>query len=304
VANEVGTNVKAGYIKEVTWGTTPAATALQLFRFTGITPKATISSTQSEELTTAREIQDFVQTDTEGGFNFNFDKSYGNLDDILESLQGGAWTANILKTGNTRKPLSLEAQFTGITQFCAWKGAICNEFNFSIQKGQIIKGSAGFMSKFPVWGVTSIGNANTAAPTNAIMEPIASVQLMQEGGAGSILGPTEFSCSIKNTLIPFPYLGSADLLDLQMGQLEAKGTFSAYFADRTYVDKFMAWTDTSLQVRTGGVSTKRYDYLWNKIKLGNVDIQNIAVNKAVIAKVEWMAKVDATETTLKITRNP
>src|SRR6185437_4213958 len=115
--NAVGTNLKFGYIKETTWAVTPAATPLQLMRATSITPSFSKTYVQSQELTTAREIQDYIPTDQKGGLTFNHELSAGNLDDVLQSVYAADWATNVLKVGTTRHSMSHELQFTDITQF-------------------------------------------------------------------------------------------------------------------------------------------------------------------------------------------
>jgi len=300
--NAIGTNAKFGYIKETTWGATPAATAVQLLRATGITPSFSKTYTQSQELTTAREIQDYIATDQKGGLTFNHELSAGNLDDVLQSLTAGVWATNVLKIGTTRLSLSHEVQFPDITQNVAFLGSIYNALSVTVKKGAIISGSTGFVSKFPVWNVASIGTGNTPAPTNTVMDPIGSLQLLQDGGSGSVVGCVDFSMNLANTLIEFPTISSADLFDLQMGQFTAKGQLSVYFADRTYIDKFVNSTDSSIAITLGGVASHSYAFLFNKIKYSNVTLQGLSVNNAVVAQMDWMAKTDATNSTMKITR--
>jgi Phage tail tube protein len=300
----VGTNVKLGYVAEVTPGITPAS-ALQLVRITGFTPGGTKTSTQSVEMTTAREIADYIQTEAKGGWSFNHEFSYGNLDGLLESLFGAAFTTNVLKVGNTLKTLTSEVQFTDITQFCAFLYTIVNDFTLSVKKGSIINGTMGALSFFPIWSGTTVGTgAASAAPTNSVMDPVASVQLIQEGGAGAVAGPADFTMHLSNGIIDFPQLSSLDPAALAYGQFKAEGTLSAYFADRTYVDKWAAWTDTSLTFTLGGAAALKYAFFFPKVKLSDVKITGIAVNSPVVASMNWSAKIDATNTTCRITRTP
>jgi hypothetical protein len=300
----VGTNVKFGFVEEVTPGTTPAS-ALQLVRLVSFDPGGQKSSTQSAELTTAREIADYIQTDQKGGFSFNHEFSYGNLDKQLESLFGSHWATNVLKVGNTRITHSSDLQFTDIGQFCAFPYTLYNDFTLSVRKGSIISGTMGAMSFLPAWDTVTIGTgAATAAETNAVMDPVASVQLIQEGGAGSVSGPSEFSIHLSNGIIDFPQLASLDPAELQYGQFKAEGTLSAYFADRTYVDKWLGWTDTSLKFTIGGAAAKKYEFLFNAVKLSNVRFTGISVNSGVIVSMTYSAKYDATNSTCQITRTP
>lgn len=298
----VGTNIKLGYVEETTHGTVPAS-PLKLLRATTVTPRYTISSTQSAELTTAREVADLIRTDAKGGLSFNHELSYKNVDGPLESLFGAHWASDVLKVGTTKITHTTELQFSDIGQYCAYKYSLYNDFSISVAKGKIIDGSMGFVSLIPVWDDASVGTGGpTAAETNSVMDPVGSVQLIQEGGAGSVSGPSEFSIHLSNGIIDFPQLADLDPASLEYGQLKAEGTLSMYFADRTLLDKALAWDDTSLLFSLGGASGKLYDFSFARVKLSNMEVTGIAVNSAVILRSNWQALSDPTDTTAKITR--
>ena len=70
------------YLEETTWGVTPAS-AMKALRFTGETLNYDISTAQSKEIRSDRQITDLIRTDAEPGGNINFEMSYGALDDLL-----------------------------------------------------------------------------------------------------------------------------------------------------------------------------------------------------------------------------
>ncbi len=303
--NAVGTNARLGYVLETTPGTTPAS-ALQLVRATELRPGGTVSSTESEELTLGRQGGDQIMTDARGGWSFNYEMSYGNLDGLLESLFGSAWATDVLKVGNTLKTLSTEFQFTDAAQYAIYRRSLVNDFTLNVARGRVIGGSMGAASDFPEWATTSFGTgAATAAPTNGVMDPVASVQLIQEGGSGAVAGPAEFSLHLSNGIIEFPELGSYSPSDLRYGRFKAEGTLNVYFADRTYIDKFLAWTDTELLFTIGGATALNYTFSFPRVKLSVPNITGIAVNRPIVIPMTFSAQYDATDaTTASITRDP
>lgn len=296
-----GTAALLRYVAESTWGTTPATPTMKALRFTSVTPKYSRTTVESKELTTAREIIDYIRTDERGGLAFNFENSYGGLDDILAALYGGAWTSDVLEVGNTRQSFTIELGFSDIAQYATWTGAIPKSLSLTVARGQIIGGSVEFAANPCTWATATGATSVTAAETNDIMDPIASVQLFDVGGS-AVTGPQEFTLNITNNLIEFPQLSSINLADLQLGQVKFSGTLKQYFADRALVDAALAFTDTSLALTLGGASAKKYAFLWNKTKLELQNLSGIAVNSAVIAELAWQAKYDATNTSGKITR--
>lgn len=293
-----------GYVAEATWGTTPAS-ALQLLRYTTIASRQDKTTVESNEITTSREVADIIQTAQLGGLEFGVEMSYGFLDDIMDGLLGGAWTANVLKVGTTRKSYTIERQFNDITRFLTHKGAIPNKLDMNISIGNIITGSVGFISKTPVSAATTAGTGGpTAALTNTIMDPIASIQLIQEGGSGSVLGVTEVSMSLANGIISFDQLASVDPADIQLGEFTATGRLGCYFADATYLAKYLGHTQTSLIITVGGAANLKYAFFFPKIRLSTFDAPNQGKNNKIIQMFEWKAYKDATDTTVRITRTP
>src|SRR4051812_39596756 len=91
------------YIPEVTWSITPATPTMKLLRYTSIGSTQGKTTTESNEVTTARAVADIIRTAQQGGLTFGYEMSYGLLDDFSESLFGGTWTTNVLKVAATRK---------------------------------------------------------------------------------------------------------------------------------------------------------------------------------------------------------
>jgi len=88
------------YLEETTWGVTPAS-AMKALRFTGETLNYDISTAQSKEIRSDRQITDLIRTDAEPGGNINFEMSYGALDDLLAGAFFNAWQTLINLTAAT-----------------------------------------------------------------------------------------------------------------------------------------------------------------------------------------------------------
>ena len=88
------------YLKEVTWGVTPAV-AMNAVRFTGETLNLGISNTQSKEIRSDRQITDVIQVDAQPDGDVNFELSYGAFDDLLEGAFFSTWGTTVNMTGST-----------------------------------------------------------------------------------------------------------------------------------------------------------------------------------------------------------
>lgn len=295
-----------GYIAEVTWGTTPGTPNLQLVRHTGITSSIEKQTTESAEVSTARATADIIQTSKRGGFGINFELSYAaQFEAWLEGLLGGAWATNVLKVASTKKSFTFERRWADAGQYMVYTGAMPARMSFNVARGSIINGAVEFRSKFPTLsGSVIAGSTTTAVGTNPVMDPISSVQLIQEGGAGAVAGPTECSINIENGLIDLDQLASTDPLDIFLGELRASGRLSLYFQDATYWTKFAGHTTTSLKVTLGGVTNLKYELLFNKIKLTAADVPNQGKGTAIIQTYDWQAFTDSVESIVRVTRTP
>jgi hypothetical protein len=88
------------YLKEVTWGVTPAV-AMNAVRFTGETLNLGIDTTQSKEIRSDRQITDVIQTDAQPEGDVNFELSYSAFDDFFEAAFFNTWGTTIAMTGST-----------------------------------------------------------------------------------------------------------------------------------------------------------------------------------------------------------
>jgi hypothetical protein len=136
------------------------------------------------------------------------------------------------------------------------------------------------------------------------MDPIASIQLAQEGGSGSIAGVTEASVNLTRGIIDLPQMGSTAPLDLQSGQFVASGSFSCYFPDSSMSRAHLTRDLLALVHLRGQLESPKYNFLFSRVKLTIPDVPNGGVNNTFVHRVEWKAFKDATDAACKITRTP
>jgi hypothetical protein len=293
-----------GYIKEVTRGTTPAS-ALQALPYTKITDTPKKTTIVSAQNTANAEIADIVQVEQGADLGFDSELTFGALDDIMGSLFAASWATNVLKVGTTRQALTMERAFTDIGRFQTYKGWQASELDIDVALGKImtasVKGSSNPMISA---SATAGAGAYTAVGTNAVMDPINSIQLIQEGGSGSVAGATELQLKITRGIINQPQLANVNPLDILPGQFMLEGSIMLYFQDDTYTAKFLAHTLTSLAFTFGGVSSLKYAFAIAKAYITELGNPNPGPNNSISQKLGWKARVDATDTTLKITRTP
>ena len=90
--------VQLSYIKETTWGVTPATAPPTEIRMTGESLTYDLSNTTSAEIRSDRQVSDLIQSGASmtGGFNFEF--SYASFDDFLAGALWSTWSTKISTT--------------------------------------------------------------------------------------------------------------------------------------------------------------------------------------------------------------
>lgn len=111
------------FVKEVTWGQTPATPTLQQMRYTGESLDDAITTEKSKEIRSDRMVADLTVTDAQVSGDINFEMSYGTYDALFESAFMSTWSAALAIAGiaadisTTAGGLSssLVSKFTAIT---------------------------------------------------------------------------------------------------------------------------------------------------------------------------------------------
>lgn len=308
--NATSRGYRVGILKEVTYGTTPA-TALGLVRTTSSAIKIASSFVESEEIHIL-EVPDIIRVSADGTWEINGEYSYGALHALLEALFNGVFATNVLSVGTTATSLTIEDQYTDATRFLTGRGCLVEAITVSLATGSKItfkaSGKVGVVPTAYTTVTAGTGTA-TAAPTNAILSPISSIQLLQEAGSLDLrgVGVTAFSMELMRASIPQPQLGSLSLSGLDGSTFTAKGSASLYVptvAGTVLLDKYLAGTATSLALTLGGTSTLRDAYLFSQVKFTDGGIAPVSRGQAAIQAFTWQASVDASTTTCRVTRTP
>lgn len=300
--------IQFGYQQEVTWGTSIPASPVKILRITGESMKSMTESKTSDEIISSRQRTDIIRTGVHGEGGFNFELSYGNIDDFLEGVFMNTWAANILTIGTTAKHFSIEkkwADLTGANKFEIYKGCRVGSMALNVAPGSVITGSIGLTGKTGTSAAATIGTGVTAAPTNPCMNSIDDVRAFTEGGVNLFtVGATEFSLNVNNNMRSLPTIGSIDPVGINAGGVDVTGSITLYFDDTVQVAKALAWTTTDLAITMGGAASLKYLLEFAKVKITDVETVAGGVNGDAMLKMNWSAFYDATKTQMKLTRTP
>lgn len=295
------------YVRELEWGTTPAA-PLKALRYTSESLGELEESTQSGEIIGDRQLRDTIRTGRGSQGGVDAELSYGTFDELLEAALCGAWTTNVLENGVARHSLTLEKEIVneaGTSHFLAFKGFRIGTLSLSFSLGAVVTTSFAGMGKGLV---PAAATAGAGAPVDAAAtEPISVTDISSVAGdEAEIADPIDFTINVDNNLRRQAKLGSVDPRGIGLGAFRASGTLAQYFADRALVDDYIARVAKEFSVEVTDAAGNKYEFMVPKARLGAPEIVNQGQNGDVVARFPWTAIKDAgsTEKSLIISRTP
>lgn len=242
-----GAQAEIAYIEEVTYGVTPGTPELIALPVTGITPEVTKEGFQSGDLRSDRQIADFRHGGKATTLALPFELKHGEFDPLLESALFGAWAANVLKAGTTRKSFTMEVAYTDIAQFHAYNGLIVNSMALSISTDATVTGTFNLVGLDMTPAGATIDNLGGYTPVGAKRSFDSFSGVINEGG-GAIAIVTAVELNIENGLTPAKIIGSDVPVDYFDGRCNVTGTLTAFFENGTLLAKFLNETPSDLDL--------------------------------------------------------
>lgn len=301
-------------VEESTFGTTPAS-ALKTIRTTGFRLKRATQGTTSQEIRSDAQIPDWIRTGTNVEGEIPFELIYGNLDNFLEGAFRTDWAldtgfagvqtgTDLLQNGTVAKSYTIEAEYSDIAQFHAFKGCRVNTFNLSIVPGQIVTGSFGFMGKADTPAGATVGTGSAeAAVSGDPMNSVDHVSAITEGGASIEVLQIDLSVAegLRNRLI----VGSLTPDDIGYGRFNVTGSIRVYFADASLLTKYNDATESSLNFTLTDAAGSAYAVKLDSLKYTDFDKPVDNPDGDVIATLPFQGVLNSsTGKTLRWTRNP
>lgn len=296
-----GSRHDLSYIKEVTFGTTPATTpVLTPIRHTGTTLGLSKDAIESEELRQDRQVAYFRHGNKSVGGDINFELSYGSFDDLIEATLCGTWAADVLLAGTTRRSYTIERYHADIAKYLRSTGCNFNSMSLSIAPNSMVTGSFNIVGKDMTVSGTLLTGATYAADSTS--EPFDSFTGSITEGGSSIATVTSLEMSIENGIEALYVVGSDSTLLPSVGKSTVSGTVTAYFEDSTLIDKFIAETSSSIVFVLTDLGGSSYTVTLPNVKYnsGNPEVSGPG---AVTVSLDFIALYDATTTSqIKIQR--
>lgn len=227
--------------------------------------------------------------------------TYGTFDMLLEAAFHGTWTANVLKTGSTRRKFAILKHNEDIGRWLIYRG--CEVGTVAIDcplQGKIGVTFSMIGTKEEAYvfdGVTE----SIAAPTATVMMTTFEGSLF-EGGTG-LNHATALNLSLDNGMEAIYRLFSRDAYDIKLGRINVSGSLSAYIEDNRLKDKYLGETKTPLVVTlTDGENSYQISMTQTKLTTSSEEGSG---DDPIIQSYDFRAFNDqAVDTEITITRIP
>lgn len=227
--------------------------------------------------------------------------TYGTFDMLLEAAFHGTWTANVLKTGSTRRKFAILKHNEDIGRWLIYRG--CEVGSVAIDCP--LQGKIGIT-------FSMIGTKEEAyvfdGVTESIADPTETVMMttfegsLTEGGTG-LNHATALNLSLDNGMEAIYRLFSRDAYDIKLGRINVSGSLSAYIEDNRLKDKYLGETKTPLVITlTDGENS--YQISMTQAKL-TTSSEEGSGDDPIIQSYDFRAFNDsAVDTEITITRIP
>lgn len=217
----------------------------------------------------------------------------------------GAATATLdndgsLPNGTIKKSYVIEKKFGDLTEFVNGVGFRVGTFSLNVAPGAIVTGSAGLLGKNMTAQGTTVGDGTpNAAPTADVMSAIDDVYAIREGSyADSTLCFTNLSFTIDNGLRSQPCIGTLGPAGIGVGRVSLSGTAEAYFESRALYEKYLDFTDSSLQFRMQDAAGNAMVFTIPKIKFTDGQVVAQGLDQDVLVSMSFEAFMHPTYNTM------
>lgn len=299
-----GSRHSVAFVRESTFGVTPATPSFQNLRSTSCNLALSKNSSQSDELRQDRQIAHFKHGAQSVAGELGFELSATTFDDFLESALGGTWSSDVLKAGVLRRSYTLERFFGDILAankpWHRYVGCEINAFNLSVPTEGKVTGSFAFMGKdIAIDDAIITGSSYTASTTTEVIDSFTGT--VEEGGAVNGVA-TEITLALQNGLAAKPVIGSKTTLEHSIGRSNLTGQGTFYFENSTLLEKFIDEDSSSLEFSLNDGAGNSYSFLLPKIKYTGAPL-NVSGEGPITLPMPFQALYDETEgTNIKITR--
>lgn len=261
----------------------------------------TMEEIESDEMLPGRHMGESRSGASSVAGDLEAELTYGTFDMLLEAAFHGTWTANVLKTGTTRRKFAILKHNEDIDRWLIYRG--CEASTVALDcplQGKVGITFSMIGKKEEVYVFDDL-NESIADPTDTVMMTTFEGSFT-EGGTG-LNHATALSMTLDNGMEAIYSLFNRDPYDIKLGRINVSGSLSAYIEDDRLKSKYLGETRTPLVVTlTDGDNS--YAISMTRAKLTN-NTEEGSGDDPIIQNYDYRAFNDSgTSTEVTITRTP
>lgn len=299
---------RLAYVAEVTQGTTPASPAFSNVRFTGENLKIATDTAISQEIRADGNVPDLIRVGSGVSGGFNWELSYGTLDNFIAALLRTTWSSNVAKNSTaTLAPFTLEKtiELGATDSYHRLVGCVPSELNLKIAAGEIITGDMQFMGFGGSLATTAIASSSYAAVnTNVLMNATSDFGSLTMTGIATLPKLLSLTAKMRNNARLQRQVGQLNAIGTGFGQFTVEGSFRAYFEDNNLYQAYLSGTPFVLTYTLGTVTLNKYTIALPVSKIKDAVVVAGGNGQDVVADIQYQGLFDSSSSaTLTITRN-
>jgi hypothetical protein len=200
-----------------------------------------------------------------------------------------------LTNGIVKRSYAIEKAFTDSTLYQLFLGMRVGSMNLSVQAGEIVTGSFGFMgtSMDAADGVPfSADGSAVAATTTPVVNATSNVGQILVDGSPATVYMQSFDLAIDNALRSKRAIGEKYPFDIGYGRSTITGSLSAYFEDLTLFDVMRLHSDVGLAFPLIDINNRGIRFEFPRVKFGSDNPVAGGIDQDVMEPIDWTAIVD------------
>lgn len=301
-----GSGVRVAAVAETVFGTTPATPSFKTLRTTSGGLRTQKTTGTSNERQADRNVRDEFQLGQDVNGSYDFELTYGSLDDILAAALMGTWATNTLKNGITPSPFTFEETYElGATDvFRRFSGCMVNTLSLAIGARAAVTGSFALLGRMEALAEAIVAGATYAAPSTT---PVSTASANVASLAVAAIDPApkvrSLSLQLSNNLRTRPVVGSLYSEEFGAGRFDVSGTLEAYFESKALYEQVLAHGSGALSLIVGNAANSKYRFTLPKIIFGDGNVTAGGNDDDIMVSLPFRAVYDTTEAcTLTIER--
>jgi len=202
----------------------------------------------------------------------------------------------MVRNGTFQKTIFIEKKFEDLTtEYAIYWNMFLDKWTIDFNARGVVGGSFEFLGQKEVSSTSALSTSTSAAATNSVLNTVDNVYVY-EGTSTTALKVAQGSITLSNNLRDRAAVGYLGPESIGSGTVSVSGSLQLYYSDKTYIDKYLGQTATSLRVFLYDSTASPSWYLIDlpRVKLSKGDRIAGGINQDVFSNIEFTAYMHPT----------